>query len=538
VAFRGGGFASKGASKKILYNVTGIHGGAAKLAARRHWYFFKFSKNNLNDMQNTAQVEALLRNLMAGAGQLRSRRVLAVLQNLAAGRAVRIYLVGGTVREMALGRVSPDLDVAVSAQTLELARELAQTLGGTFVLLDETERTARVVWQDEIVDLAEFRAPDLEGDLRARDFTWNAMALDLEEILQGRPPVLIDPCGGLEDLARGVVRLVAAVNFAYDPLRLLRAYRFAATHGFQLTPETAAAIPRYLPEFGRVPGERVHQELFLLLDAPRPGPVVAEMDRSGLLGRIFPELEDMRGVEQNGYHHLDVFRHCLAALLSMDEILAAPEQYFGEMAGELSRYVKAPRKAALLRLAALFHDAGKPQVQERRTAPDRYTFYYHEKVGIEIFTRMAGRLRFSQAEVKTVTTLIRLHMRPFLLLPAFRERELSWRALGRLVRAARPEFAGLFALAMGDSLAGQGPMKPPDAEAVLADLADSALAFLRENLEPQERLPRLVSGHDLIALGLKPGPEFRRILSAVEEARWEGEIKTRAEALELVRRLR
>jgi poly(A) polymerase len=180
---------------------------------------------------------------------------------------------------------------------------------------------------------------------------------------------------------------------------------------------------------------------------------------------------------------------------------------------------------------------GKPEVRERRSKPERYTFYYHEKVGLEIFSRIAARLRFSQAEVKTLSTLIQLHMRPFLLLPAFRERELSFRALGRLVRAARQELPGLFALAMADSLAGQGPLKPADSEAVLADLAEAAYQFLKERLEPQERLPKLINGHDLISLGLSPGPRFRRLLTAVEEAQWEGVVQTREEAMLMVQRL-
>jgi poly(A) polymerase len=484
-----------------------------------------------------ARVQIFMQNLLAGAGQLRSRQVLVRLHHLAASRSARVYLVGGSVREMALGRSSPDLDVAVSAHALELARALADDLGGTFVLLDEKERTARVVWRGEVVDLAEFRAPTLEGDLRARDFTWNAMALDLEEILESRPPAFADPCRGLEDLSQGVVRMVAPENLAYDPLRLLRAYRFAATHSFALTPATTAAIRGYLPEFSRVAGERVHQELLLLLAASRSGPAVAAMNQVGLLSSIFPELADLKGVEQNGYHHLDVFNHSLQAMIYLDDILSTPGKFFGALAEELHRYLHSDAKAALVKLAALFHDAGKPRVREWRTDPDRYTFYYHEKVGIEIFTAAALRLRFSQAEIKTVTTLIKLHMRPFLLLTAFRERELSWRALGRLVRAARPEFAGLFALAMADSLAGQGSLKPADSESVLADLADAALNFLKEHLEPLERQPKLISGHDLIRLGLEPGPRFREILTAVEEAQWEGQVTTRAAALEMAQRL-
>jgi poly(A) polymerase len=470
-------------------------------------------------------VNALRQELVAGAGRLAGRRSLRVLRELAAARKAKVYLVGGSTRELALGRTAADLDLAVSRQTLDLARELAGALEGTFVLLDEGERTARVVWQGEILDLAEFRAPGLEGDLRGRDFTINAVALDLDAIL------------GLEDLSRGLIRMVAAQNLAADPLRLLRAYRFAATHGLEATPDTEAAIAGLAREFSRVAGERVHQELFLLLGAPRAAPVLARMDRVGLLTRILPELEEMKGVEQDGYHHLDVFQHSLAAVLHLEEVLAEPRRYFGEMAAAVAA-AGAPPWPALVKLAALFHDIGKPRVRERRRDPDRYTFYFHEKLGIEIFAGVVQRLRLSAAEAKVVNTLIRLHMRPFLLLSAFRQRELSFRALGRMVRAARPELPGLFTLAMADSLAGQGPTKPADSEAVLAELADEALRFLKEKLEPQETLPRLLSGGDLIReFHLEPGPRFRDLLTAVQEAQWEGMVRTREEALGLVRRL-
>ena len=255
-----------------------------------------------------------------------------------------------------------------------------------------------------------------------------------------------------------------------------------------------------------------------------------------MLTRIFPEVEGMKGVEQDGFHHLDVFHHSLAAVAYLEEVLAGPQNYLGDLAGEFPLYLERPFQAVLLKLAALFHDAGKPQVQDRRTNPERYTFYYHERVGVELFKAAALRLRLSQAGIKTVTHLITLHMRPFLLLPKFRDQELTTRALGRLVRSAGADLPGLFALAMADSLAGQGPQKPKDAEAVLAELADAAYHFLKEHLEPQARQPRLLTGHDLIkVLGLTPGPIFREILTAVEEAQWEGAIHTRQEALELAR---
>jgi poly(A) polymerase len=236
----------------------------------------------------------------------------------AQARQIQVFLVGGTVRELILGGRTPDLDLAVSRQTLDLAQELARALGGTYVLLDETERTARVVAGAATLDLAEFRGASLEADLRGRDFTINAMALDLAALLAGEPVDLIDPCGGWADLAAGQVRMVAAANLASDPLRLLRAYRFAATHGFTVTAETATAIRDLAPALARVAGERVHYELMQLLAAPRAAPGLRDLDRVGLLSHIFPELLDLKGVAQDGYHHLDVFEHSLETVAQLE----------------------------------------------------------------------------------------------------------------------------------------------------------------------------------------------------------------------------
>ena len=363
--------------------------------------------------------------LPAAVAQLAASPALQVVLSLAQARGVQVYLVGGTVRELARGGRTPDLDLAVSGHTLELARDLARALAGTYVLLDEQERTARVVAGPDTLDLAEFRGPTLEEDLRGRDFTINAMALDLAALVAGEALELIDPLGGWTDLAAGRVRMVAADNLADDPLRLLRAYRFAATHGFAITPETAAAIQALAPALARVAGERVHYELFQLLAAPRAAVVLRDMDRTGLLTQVFPELADLKGVPQDGYHHLNVFDHSLEAVVQLENVLAAPGSFFRELAAALTQLAAVPQQAALLKVAALFHDVGKPQVQERRVNPDRYTFYYHERVGVEIFQRAAKRLRFSSAQAKAVTHYITWHMRPFLLLPLFIRGELS-----------------------------------------------------------------------------------------------------------------
>ena len=175
-------------------------------------------KSSLTGADLTARIRILARH-----------RALQVLAELAADRHLQVYLVGGTVRELLLGREIHDLDLAVSRQTLDLAKALATALGGTFVLLDETERSARVVWQGQDLDLTEFRAPDLPGDLRKRDFTLNAMAMDLQALFRPAHPEIIDPWGGRETWPPGRLQLLLPENFLQDPVRLVRAFRFAAT---------------------------------------------------------------------------------------------------------------------------------------------------------------------------------------------------------------------------------------------------------------------------------------------------------------------
>lgn len=475
------------------------------------------------------------KNLRACVDIVAQNRALQILAELAADLDLQVYLVGGTVRELLLGREVHDWDLAVNRETLPLARALADRLGGTFVLLAERERSARVVWQGQELDLTEFRAPDLPGDLLKRDFTLNAMAIDLLGVCRGEDPAIIDPWGGQADLAAGRLQLLLPENFQVDPLRLLRAFRFAATHGFELAPAVQEAVRAFGPAISTVAGERIHQELFRLLEAPQAATVLRQMATLGLLGQIFPELKEMQGILQNGYHHLDVFDHALLTVAELENVLRRPTAFFHRAAGYVAAYGGDPKRAALLKLAALFHDVGKPATQEFHAAEERFTFYYHDRLGGEIFQGVAARLRFSQGESRAVSKLIELHMRPFLLLPDYRRGRLSHRALGRFIKAARPELPGVFLLAMADSLAGQGPRKPPDTEALLAAFCDEAYIFLKERLEPLEARPRLLTGDDLIReLHLTPSPEFRRLLAAVEEAALDGRVNSRAEALALV----
>ncbi len=444
-----------------------------------------------------------------------------------------VYVAGGPVRDTLLGRAFKDIDLTVPSGARELAKKIAHDFQGRLIILDEEEEVFRVAVEGFFLDFSRFRkgALDITEDLKERDFTINALAVSLKEFLNLPPSrwSLIDPLAGRKDLARRLVRAIGRENLSDDPLRMLRGYRLAAELSFNLEADTRKWIRELATEIEKVARERITAEIKALF-AQKAGPLVSLMAEDEILFVIFPELEEARGVSQPSFHHLDVFGHLLLSLEMEDLIIEAPERYFGlpeEAHNPFEEAQKDPQKQIILRLAALFHDVGKPKTFAIR---HRITFYEHDRVGAEIFWHLGERLRFPKRLSKEVAHLIRHHMRPFHLLREFREGRLTRRAMRRLIKDV-PRYEMLFMVAMADSLASAGPDKEPGLEQELAALFWEIHRFHQETLAVQER-ERLVTGKDLIDLfGLEPGPLFRELLEAVEEARAEGLVKTREDAL-------
>ncbi|MGH7611703.1 MAG: CCA tRNA nucleotidyltransferase [Candidatus Dormibacteria bacterium] len=326
-----------------------------------------------------------------------------VLGDMEAGLAARACVVGGAVRDLLLGRpATPEVDLVVEGCTaLEAGNWLRERWRGRARVVEfERFGTARVNFASAgelplTVELVRARSeayqpssrkPDvspgtIEEDAGRRDFTINALLID------SRGAVL-DPTGrGLADLAGRVLRtpLEPQATFAEDPLRMLRAARFVAQLDFGLAPGLEAAMRQAAPRLAIVSQERIREELVKLLLAPRAGLGLELLERTGLLSQFAPELSDMRGVEQGGYHLGDVLSHTCLALE-----LAPPER--------------------LVRLGVLLHDAGKPPTAS--ASPSGPTFHGHPRAGAEIARNLMRRLRFSTAETEAVTKLVLLHMRP------------------------------------------------------------------------------------------------------------------------------
>jgi len=290
-----------------------------------------------------------------------------VLGALAQERGLELYLAGGTVRDLLLGRDCVDIDCTVVREAAALARELALRLGAAYVPLGRDEDAARVVHRGLVLDFSSFRAGacNIEEELGLRDLTVNSLAVPLAPLLSAAvasgPLPIIDPLGGLADLVAGLIRHDADTTFQHDPLRVLRVHRFAAVLGFAIAPDTLARAAAEAGGLAKVASERVAHELELILLSGRAAEQLRLMAGTGLLWQVLPELRAGEGLSQPASHHLDVLGHSLAALAEAERLLAAPGVYFGPLAEELERYLAAvPRRRLRLLWAALLHDLGKP----------------------------------------------------------------------------------------------------------------------------------------------------------------------------------
>jgi poly(A) polymerase len=465
-----------------------------------------------------------------------SSRLLDALVMVGKSIGQPLYIVGGTVRDYFLGRSSNDLDITVGCDPYHCAALLVKELAaGTVVPLARGDEPAvRVVVHGDQVDFSAFRggSTTIEDDLHLRDFTVNAMAIDFARLYENDDLLLIDPTDGKKDLEGALVKHLPAA-FVDDPVRLIRGYRLCAVFGFQLAPETRTAVKTLAETIQTVAAERVCHELQLIFGSVRTARTLDMMAEDGLLPFLLPELYEGHGVEQPEFHHLDVFGHCFLALKMMEKIIESPEKYYPDHGELFGAYLKEPCVVRGLKWAALMHDVGKPETRSvREDKGDRVTFYGHDEVGKRIFTNYARQSRWSQADSEFVGGLIAMHMHPFHLCNVQRNEALSPRAALKLSQRAGDNLAGLFLLAMADSLASEGEKKPEEMEGELANLFSVVQKIYVDTIEPVVKGPKLIAGKDLIEeFGLTPGPVFGRIMSELEMARVDGVVTDRSEAL-------
>jgi poly(A) polymerase len=456
---------------------------------------------------------------------------------VAAARALagtEAWVVGGAVRDAALGRGVSDLDLAVAGDPGAAAKALATELGEPAFELSAEFGTWRVIssrrgWQ---VDLTVLRGKTIEADLADRDFTVGAVAVPLGD---GAP---LDPFGGLADLRdRRLLRAVGEGSFASDPLRLLRAARLAAELDLEIEPDTVRLARAAAPRAAEPAGERQLAELRQLLGGRDPLRGLALLDQLELTGALLPEVERLHGVEQGPNHHLDVHGHTLAVLEHTLEIESDLGRFAGERAEEVAALLAEPlademSRGTALRFGALLHDIGKPGT--RAEVGGFVGFRGHDRTGAEIVRGICSRLRASRRLSQHLQGLTLHHLRLGFLIPQV---PLSPRLVHEYLRATEPVAVDVTLLTVADRLSarGAGPLASPEmVEAHLSlarQMIAAALDWRREGPPPP-----LLRGDELAAeLGIEPGPRLGQVLDELEAAQYAGEVSDREGALEHAR---
>jgi putative nucleotidyltransferase with HDIG domain len=464
----------------------------------------------------------------------RLRLVPAVAQvGQALGNSAEAWIVGGAVRDLARGRAVADLDLVVGGDPRAAAGLIAREGGGhSFELSAEFG-----IWRatsgdgDRQIDVSGLRGGSIEADLGERDFTAGAVAVPL----RGGPAV--DPFGGLEDLRAGILRAVGERSFAADPLRLLRAARLAAELELEVEAGTLSLARAEARRAGEPAGERQLAELRLLIMGPAPLRGLALMDELSITAAVLPELEALRGVEQNPNHHLDVHGHTLAVLTRLLEVEAELDRYAGERAGELRTLLGQPlgddfSRGGALRLGALVHDVGKPATRGERGG--YVTFIGHDREGARIVGEMCLRLRTSRRLAAHLQGLTRHHLRLGFLV---HERPLPRRRVHDYLRATEPVSVDVTLLTIADRLSARGTGPIASEEMVEAHL-ELAAEMIAAGLDWSSGgpPPPLLRGDELAAeLGIEPGPRVGELLRELEAAQYAGEVTTREQALRLAR---
>jgi poly(A) polymerase len=471
------------------------------------------------------------------------------------------WLVGGFVRDRLLGRTSHDLDLIVPEGGIRLARTVAAAFGGASFVLDDARDVGRAIVSEPAgesveVDVARLRVPDLLDDLALRDFTVNAIAIDINTA----EPALLDPFSGQADLSRGLLRAVTESAFRDDPLRMLRGIRMVAELGFRIEDATYSLMRRDAPLIQSVSGERVRDELMRILRAPMAWQHLRLLAALGLLRPTLPEAAAQQGVAQSAPHYQDVFDHTRSVLAHLEGLFAllwpgssyarpqpvaddptvvAAEAQWAEAADTLAPFADDLRahlslplasghaRRDLLLWAAVTHDWGKPA---KRTENDagQALFYDHDRWGALLAESRLQALRFAGDEVTYVARLTDLHMRPAHLTRDFPP---TPRAIYRYYRDADSTGPDCAVLGLADQMAIQAQDFVPEAwQRRLATTRMLFDAFFRDHPRSVTPAPLLNGWQVMAEFGLKPGPRIGELLEGLREAQATGEVDSETEA--------
>ena len=448
-------------------------------------------------------------------------------------KGVEAYLAGGYIRDLALSYQSKatsnsdltqengeltneepvlhDRDIVLfNCNTENVARNLANSIGAAFVELDAENKIYRVVSGGDYADIAQGLNNNVDDDIDRRDFTINSIFYDLKK------GEFYDKNRGLEDIEAKIIKTKDLKNLSDDPLRMFRAFRFKSKTGFKINDDVIKFTIENVQKLHGVAKERIKQEIIKTFEGDFLNETLLEMFDIGLLETVFPFVKEIKKIPPNSHHHLDLVHHSI----------------------ETTRQIR--QNKSLLRLAAFYHDIGKPKCWTIEPETQRHRFIGHDEIGGKLVIKELSALKFSKKEIEYVSKMVKNHIYPSSLAhsAASDGQEISNKAIARFIRKIHPDVEDLLELARADRLSARG-------EAVSDKMVEDNLLNLEKLLlhyrsikDRMQALPKLLDGREIMEiLKIDAGPKLGDIIDALKEAQIEGIVKTRQDAVDFIKKL-
>ena len=415
----------------------------------------------------------------------------------------KTWLVGGYIRDLFLGLKSSDRDIVCLDNSCVLAKKIAKELDGTFVELDLENEIYRVVLDDKenYFDVSKALNGNIELDAKRRDFTLNSIFYSFCN------ETFFDPCLGISDLEKNILKCADISNFTDDPLRMLRVFRFMALYDFSAGDEIYNFIKNNHSLINKCAKERINQELIKLFSGKFCAKALICADECGLLEEIFPFVNEIKKIPPNTHHHLDLFHHSI----------------------ETMRTIRLDN--SLLRLAAFCHDIGKPQTHTIEPS-GRHRFIGHDDVGSKLIKPILKELKFSKKQIDYVSLMIKNHIYPSALMSS---KDVQDRAKVRFVRKLHPYVEDIIELARADRLCARGPQVSDEMVRENLKNLDELLDFYHKIEPTLVSMPKLIDGREIMQiLNIKQSPVLGEIIDALKEAQLEGAVYDKEGAKEFV----
>lgn len=435
------------------------------------------------------------------------------------------YLVGGSIRDFFTKKCEfCDRDISIKGAE-NFARKLANKLDATFIELDNENKIYRIVLKDKInfLDISEMQGNSIEDDLKRRDFTINAIAYDLSN------EKFIDVTGGLNDLKNKVLRHIDDKNFEEDPLRVLRAFRFYSMTGFEMTEELVKALKKYMP-LALVPAkERINYEIMKLFGGDYASSALRKMDELGLLGKIIPQVKEMKNVPPNTHHHLDLFHHVIETVRQIEIIYTGLSGFEKEHMDAVD-FGGFPR-INHLKLAGFLHDIGKYSTWTIEES-GRHRFIKHDDVGSKMVVPLLRDLKFSKKQIEYVSCMIKNHIYPsnVIVAPILNEKVMM-----RYIRKMGENVVDNIILAKADRLSARGVDITEEVINSNINGLNKLLEFYLSKKDSLTPLPKLLDGREIMTLlNINPSPKLGEIIELLKESQLNGDITTYEEAKDFV----